>query len=98
MPLQGVATEELTFSTKKTRREDILELIKSLSPRKTNVPLQRIGPSGDGGYLVPSDLKGIHALFSPGVGEISGFEKECASIGLKAVSYTHLTLPTILRV
>jgi len=55
--------EELTFSTKKTRREDILELIRSLSPRKTNVPLQRIGPSGDGGYLVPSDLKVIHALF-----------------------------------
>ena len=75
--------EELTFSTKKTRREDILELIRSLSPRKTNVPLQRIGPSGDGGYLVPSDLKGIHALFSPGVGDISGFEKECASMGLK---------------
>jgi Methyltransferase FkbM domain len=46
------------------------------------VALVRLGPMGDGGYLVPDDLDGIHACFSPGVGLISGFENDCAGRGM----------------
>jgi hypothetical protein len=45
--------------------------------------LVRMGPKGDGGYLVPDDLDGIEACFSPGVSSISGFEKDCAELGMK---------------
>lgn len=38
----------------------------------------RIGGDGDGGYLVPSDLEGVVALFSPGVSTIANFELEFA--------------------
>lgn len=45
---------------------------------KTLVPdskdLIRLGPNGDGGYLVPDDLTGIEACFSPGVCATSEFE------------------------
>lgn len=45
--------------------------------------LIRLGPSGDGGYLVPDDLSGIAACFSPGVSAVSGFEKDCATLGMQ---------------
>lgn len=45
--------------------------------------LIRLGPIGDGGYLIPDDLEGIEACFSPGVGFYSIFEKDCADRGMK---------------
>ena len=72
-----------SFPTLRTRTEEMLDLIHRLAPRKTREPLIRVGPHGDGGYLVPNDFEGVYALFSPGVSSISGFEKECASMGLK---------------
>lgn len=57
-------------------------LIRLLRPRRTSIPLVRIGPSGDGGYLVPADLSGISACFSPGVGNELGFELDCARRGM----------------
>ena len=54
-----------------------------LMPMSTGKELIRLGPNGDGGYLVPNDLAGIEACFSPGVSVISGFEKDCAEIGAK---------------
>lgn len=70
------------FPTIITPEEDIRNLISDLRPVVTDKDLIRIGPDGDGGYLVPDDLEGIEACFSPGVGEISGFEKECAERGM----------------
>jgi hypothetical protein len=49
----------------------------------TDKELIRLGPEGDGGYLVPNDLAEIEACFAPGVSVISGFEKDCADIGIK---------------
>jgi hypothetical protein len=43
----------------------------------------RLGPASDGGYLVPDDLAGIAACFSPGVSTVSGFERECADRGME---------------
>lgn len=70
------------FPTDATDRRRIQELLVKLQPLATAAPLVRLGPTGDGGYLVPDDLDGIEACFSPGVGLISGFEKDCADRGL----------------
>jgi len=57
-------------------------LIARLRPVSAPTGLVRLGPVGDGGYLVPDDLDGIAACFSPGVGAISAFEMECAKRGM----------------
>lgn len=63
--------------------EDIHSLVRALKPYKTDIELIRLGPQGDGGYLVPDDLMGIAACFSPGIGNITGFEKDCDKHGMK---------------
>lgn len=64
-------------------KEDLLTLISELRPVKTDRELIRIGGQSDGGYLVPNDLNGIEACFSPGVGGKSQFELGCAERGMK---------------
>jgi hypothetical protein len=68
--------------TRKTEARTIRRLIAGLTPVATDKPLVRIGPYADGGYLVPDDLQGIVACFSPGVSLVSGFEKQCAEAGM----------------
>jgi len=68
--------------TKQTPSARVGELIEALRPETTRVPLVRMGPEGDGGYLVPDSLAGISACFSPGVSTESGFELECAERGM----------------
>ncbi len=80
---RGLAAANV-FPTVMTGRDEIAALIKSLRPIKTDRNLIRLGPKGDGGYLVPDDLEGITACFSPGVSSVSGFEKDCAERGIKA--------------
>ena len=85
--LQKLALDVLgmggVFPTASTDPRALAELIRKLHPVECDVPLIRLGPAGDGGYLVPDDLAGIEACFSPGVNLISGFEKECAERGMK---------------
>jgi hypothetical protein len=71
------------FPTKLTAQERVAELISRLSPVIAPKELIRLGPNGDGGYLLPDDLDGVHACFSPGVSLISGFERDCAERGMK---------------
>lgn len=70
------------FPSRKTSRDEVAVLIDSLRPVDVGKPLIRLGPAGDGGYLVPDDLAGITALFSPGVDRVSGFELDCAELGM----------------
>jgi len=65
-----------------TDPEELVRLLRRLHPRDSGKSLIRLGPEGDGGYLVPDDLEGILACFSPGVSMISGFEKDCAERGM----------------
>lgn len=71
------------FPTWTTDPKILSSFLKKLHPISTDKPLIRLGPNGDGGYLIPDDLLGISACFSPGVSSVSGFEKECANIGMK---------------
>ena len=51
-------------------------LIEAARPWRTEHPLIRLGAEGDGGYLIPDDLDGIVACFSPGVSDQSSFEED----------------------
>lgn len=70
------------FPTKKTNPTDLFQLIGRLRPITTDFELIRLGPQGDGGYLVPNDLEGIEACFSPGISDSSDFELACANLGM----------------
>lgn len=54
----------------------LLSLIRRLRPVSTKFQLTRVGSPHDGGYLVPEDLDGITACFSPGVDVNASFETE----------------------
>ena len=62
--------------------ESARQLIRDMWPLTTEHRLLRYGGAGDGAYLVPDDLEGITALFSPGVDQLSVFEDEMASKGM----------------
>lgn len=69
--------------TKITRKADLTGLIDRLHPLATDIDLIRLGPDRDGGYLVPDDLAGIEACFSPSVSDSSDFELACAQRGMQ---------------
>jgi len=68
---------------KRAGLSEISDLILSLHPLDSGVELIRLGPDGDGGYLIPDDLEGIEYAFSPGVSTESGFEEDLARRGLR---------------
>ncbi len=84
--LKSVAVRALEVSdicpTRLTPRPNVLGLIHDLRPRLPSCNLIRLGPQGDGGYIVPDDLDGIEACFSPGVSSVSDFERDCAERGM----------------
>jgi hypothetical protein len=73
-----------TFVTGATPVAKLRQLMAALSPVASDKPLLRLGPAGDGGYLVPDDLDAIEACFSPGVSLLSGFEADCVRRGMAA--------------
>jgi len=71
---------------KATDKDSVQALITSLRPSSTDKNLIRLGSARDGGYLIPDDLEGVEACFSPGVGIVgvtSSFEEACAELGMK---------------
>ena len=68
---------------RRTHATDVDELIRSLHPVDSGAELIRLGPDGDGGYLLPDDLGDIEYCFSPGVSTESGFEVDLAERGLQ---------------
>lgn len=70
------------FASKRTDSAAIREVTTLLRPMDAGTPLVRLGGAGDGGYLVPDDLDGIVACFSPGVSRIAAFEAELERRGI----------------
>ncbi len=67
-----------------TVNESLLEdFFKKMHPIDSGHSLVRLGGDGDGGYLVPDDLEGIGACFSPGVSDVADFELAFAARGVK---------------
>lgn len=71
------------FPGKTTKSNELLSLVQSLRIRPNGHDLIRVGPSGDGGYLIPDDLDGINYCFSPGVACCSDFEMQLAERGMQ---------------
>lgn len=71
------------YPTALTDKSELARLIRQLHPVSPGIDLIRMGPDGDGGYLVPDDLIEIEACFSPGVAGVSGFERDCADLGMQ---------------
>ncbi len=91
-PLKHVLIDRLMprlFMTKLTKRRDLAGLLGALRPIATEHPLIRLGPAGDGGYLVPDDLEGLSTCFSPGVSTSSDFELACAERGMSVYLADH---------
>jgi len=53
-----------------------------VAPVLSQHPLIRLGNAHDGGYLVPDDLLGVKTCFSPGVSDMSDFERALAGQGI----------------
>lgn len=66
-----------------TPEAELLRLIQRLRPMRTEHPLVRLGAEGDGGYLVPDDLEGVVACFSPGVAREASFERALLARGAR---------------
>ena len=77
LSLRGLTVDKLTDN------DSFVSLIEKLHPYCTDKDLIRLGTTGDGGYLVPDDLEGIIACFSPGVGTLSAFEQDCLKFGMQ---------------
>lgn len=63
--------------------EAIEDFLRTIRPVETEHRLIRVGGDADGGYLIPDDLGGISACFSPGVSTIARFEEELAARDIK---------------
>ena len=87
--LKSVFSSMGVYPTRSTVAADLNAFIERVRPRQTDKELIRLGPTGDGGYLVPNDLEGIEACFSPGVDTVSGFEKDCAEMGMRVFMADH---------
>lgn len=59
-----------------------VETMSRCTPSDCGLDLIRLGGPADGGYLIPNDLAGITALFSPGVADSSNFELAFAERGI----------------
>jgi len=69
---------DVSETTGRPKRDDILKLLEAMRPKPSPAPLIRIGPDRDGAYLLPDDLKGVSACFSPGVANRKDFEDQLA--------------------
>jgi hypothetical protein len=75
---QFVADHGFTIANA-TRTKHVRDFLCQLHPVTTGIELTRLGQSSDGGYLVPNDLEGLAACFSPGVDVKSSFEADLAA-------------------
>jgi hypothetical protein len=72
------------FCSSASLQNEVREFLRTMRPITTDKRLIRVGPRGDGGYLIPDDLEGIRYCFSPGVGRSSAFEADLASRGIES--------------
>ncbi|MSO71743.1 MAG: hypothetical protein EXQ88_07035 [Alphaproteobacteria bacterium] len=78
-----------------TPTEELRRLIAALRPIHSDHELIRCGSNGDGGYLIPNDLVGVTACFSPGVKDSVAFELDMAKRGIPSfmIDYSIEKLP-----
>ncbi len=60
----------------------VKRFVSELHPVTTDLPMTRFGSKGDGGYVMPDDLEGVVACFSPGVDNRATFETSMIERGI----------------
>jgi hypothetical protein len=70
--------------TRAVSDEKLSHFFNLINPIISDKKLVRVGDEEDGGYLVPFDLNGIEACFSPGVSLEASFELNLAKFGVKS--------------
>lgn len=72
--------------------------VELLIPHACPVPLIRVGGDHDGAYLIPDDLQGVVACFSPGVNVTKDFEDDLANrFGIKSFLCDYSADPLCLK-
>ncbi len=64
-------------------QENARRFFRKFAPTCSKHALIRLGAAHDGGYLLPDDLEGIRACFSPGVSDEISFDKDLARLGMQ---------------
>lgn len=80
------------FASRLTEATALREAAALLRPLDSGRELVRVGGAGDGGYLLPDDLDGIAACYSPGVAAQAAFEQELARRGI-AIRMADASIP-----
>ncbi len=74
------------------------ELVRRMWPITTTCTLDRFGGDTDGAYLMPDDLEGIEAVFSPGVSTVATFEEQMAERGIDCyLADASVTAPPVMN-
>jgi Methyltransferase FkbM domain len=81
--IQNYLLNKGVYTSRMEADSQIALLIQRLRPMQAERALIRVGGPGDGGYLVPDDLDGITACFSPGVSNVATFEADLAKRGIE---------------
>jgi hypothetical protein len=94
----GISYDNLHHQLELVDTSEIGAALEPLIPQDCGHPLIRVGGAGDGGYLLPDDLDGIEACFSPGTNNFKNFEDQLAkSHGIKSFMCDFTSDPEKLR-
>ena len=84
--ISGVLGLSELYLGSKVSLSQLLDLLRTLRPYQSGIPLVRVGSNTDGGYLLPDDFLGISRCISPGCDGLWEFEKQLwASHGIPSV-------------
>ena len=82
--LQVMLLKRNIFFKRCTCKLELKKFFEMIQPVETDKELIRIGDYADGGYLIPNDLDGIEACFSPGVSTEASFELELTKYNINS--------------
>jgi hypothetical protein len=82
--MRGLAINNGVYISRVTPKDELREFFSIVRPVSIQTDLIRVGGTDDGGYLIPDDLDGIEACFSPGVAETAEFEEALANRGIRS--------------
>ena len=82
--LRNTLAKKGVFLSKVTVDDDLAQFFRDVRPIAVDKELIRVGATSDGGYLIPDDLVGIDACFSPGVADTATFEHDLALRGIRS--------------
>jgi len=70
-----------------SRQSEVLSIVNLIKPNNSLFKKIRVGSLGDGGYVVPDDLKGIESVLSIGIGDEVSFDLDFAKKDIPVYQY-----------